>query len=288
MIDRHVILMHRAVRKAAVRLVTLIEKPEMVTHVRKADRSWVLSLDLEANQVITRELRGSGVSLISEEEGDTHRWIGAPGTFFLIDPLDGTSVCRRFMNERNGQLGFGPIVGLVEDGIVQAVAFAHISRGLIFCAQAGKGLTLSPISDSAEVIRIGSPRSQATELSECLMLFHIGSRTETMLAYELRHRAVIDNAYRFGGFANDSCRLALGYEDIQLQLSLCAWDLCATLIAQEAGFSVWLDPFGVPTKLENWKIKENNPVLVCPPNVAEQLIKVMGELVSEEKTTGSL
>jgi len=82
-------------------------------------------------------------------------------------------------------------------------------------------------------------------------------------------------------FPIHSCRLALGYEDIQLQLSLCAWDLCATLIAQEAGFSVWLDPFGVPMKLEDWKIKENNPVLVCPRNVAEQLLRVMGELVNE-------
>ena len=283
MMDRRVMLMHRAVRKAAVRLVTLIEKPEMVTHARKADRSWVLSLDLEANTVISSELRGSGVPLISEEEGNTHKLVGAPGTFFLIDPLDGTSVCRRFMSENNGQLGFGPLVGLVEDGVVKAVAFAHISRGLIFCAQVGQGITLTPISDSAEVIRITSRRSQPTELSECLMLFHIGSLTETTLAYELRHRGVIDNAYRLGGFANDSCRLALGYEDIQLQLSLCAWDLCATLIAQEAGFAVWLDPFGTPTKLEDWKIKANNPVLVCPPDVAEELLKTMVELVGTGK-----
>jgi fructose-1,6-bisphosphatase/inositol monophosphatase family enzyme len=268
----HVTLIRRAVMKAALKLLSLMEKPKGLLHSRKSDRSWVSALDVESDAVIRYELRDSDVPIISEEVVRSHEQIGLDGTFYLVDPLDGTSVCRLYMGDMNGQVGYGPLVGLVHDSIVQAVVFANITQGLLFVAERERDLIVTPIFDPSAVLVLSNLRTQRRSLAECVMLFHVGSALEAHLAYELREKGLIDNAYRFGGFANDACRLALGYEDIQLQLSLSPWDLCATLIPQSAGLSVWVDPLGVPTSLLQWKIKVNNPVLVCPPQLADDLL----------------
>jgi fructose-1,6-bisphosphatase/inositol monophosphatase family enzyme len=267
-----IFLMEQAVRCAALKMIESIKDSHNVAQFRKRDRSWVLSLDLEANAVIRAELSGKSLPIVSEEEAATHALLHTEKSYFLVDPLDGTSVCRRFMHEGSQQLGFGPLVGLVIDGKIEAAVFANVCRGVIFSAQHGKGLTVSPIIDLAEVTKVPK-RIISTPLDECILLFHIGSVLECSIAYSLREQGVIDNAYRFGGFANDSSRLALGYEEIQFQLSVCPWDLPATLLAQEAGFAVILDPLNTSVVLNEWRLKENNPVLVCPPQVVGELLK---------------
>jgi 3'-phosphoadenosine 5'-phosphosulfate (PAPS) 3'-phosphatase len=280
MSDYVVGLMQRAVRRAAIKMVETLQNPAEMEARRKSDRSWVLSVDLEAHEHICEEL-GTDLPIVSEEDAKTHGLGTEQDTFFLVDPLDGTSACLRFRGESGGQIGYGPLIGYVEQGVIEASVYVHIPRRLVFTARKGKGLYVSPLADSAEVKKIPCRSMTERKQSDCVVLFHMGSELESRLIFRLKDDAILDNAFRFGGFANDSCRLALGYEEVQLQLSVSPWDLPATLIPKEAGFDVIVDPVNSATPLEDWKLRENNPVLVCPSHLTTPLIDSVRQLIKE-------
>ena len=84
-------------------------------------------------------------------------------------------------------------------------------------------------------------------------------------------QGLIENTYRLGGFANDSARLAQGFEEIQLQLQVKAWDFVGSLFPVEAGYSCIVDPLSKKVSFHEWKVASQNAVLIAPPSYISEL-----------------
>jgi 3'(2'), 5'-bisphosphate nucleotidase len=87
----------------------------------KSDASPLTAADLAADKVICTGLQRAypDISLVTEEQSDTHHSMKETSRFFLIDPLDGT---KEFLSH-NGQ--FTVNIALIENGVaVAGVVFA--------------------------------------------------------------------------------------------------------------------------------------------------------------------
>jgi hypothetical protein len=82
---------------------------------------------------------------------------------------------------------------------------------------------------------------------------------------------IVETAYRFGGFANDCQRLACGFEQLQIQYTVKAWDFSATLFESEAGLDVWCDPLGKGVSYADWKVRLLNPIIAAAPAVMPEV-----------------
>jgi 3'(2'), 5'-bisphosphate nucleotidase len=193
-----------------------------MTSEGKADGSPVTEADLTADRVIAEGLARliPEVPALSEERSHLAR-LPAAGSFFLIDPLDGT---KEFVA---GRSEFTVNLALVTDGvpllgIVGAPALGLIWRGLV-----GRGAERLTITNGAEVRgaepihtrafpRPGSPWIAAVSRS------HGDSRTEAFIdSRPGAMRQVAGSAIKF-------CRVAEGGADIYPRLApTCEWDVAA-------------------------------------------------------------
>jgi fructose-1,6-bisphosphatase/inositol monophosphatase family enzyme len=249
---------------------------------RKSDGSWVLSLDLDCNQIL-RDKLVKFLPIVSEEEEETHNLIESQEPFFLIDPLDGTSVCRRFPLEKGGQIGFGPLLGSVVGGKVQQAVFVHVPRRSILVALRGKGCFAYNFNEDEKHINFASfkqivPAFDSHKLNDLVGLFAVGDVWHFMPLVLLKEKGIIDNLYRFGGIANDAFRLVMGEEDFQFQHRVKAWDFASTLFLQEAGFKVFINPLGETVDYREWSLKKNNPILAAPPKLALSLLEELKKM----------
>ena len=268
--------MESAVLAGARHMLAAIDSGRALKASRKADHSIVTDLDIELEQIVLPAL-GDSIPIASEETPSTHSAIGTAQSLFLVDPLDGTSSCKRFFTVRGGQVGFGPLVGLLEGGKLVASAFYNVPMRTLFRAVRGEGVYsvyLDAPGHEAPPLerRTRLRRGETLSLSDSVVLFYPGKGGESQLIEYLKRNSVVDYIYRFGGFANDSSRLALGYEQIQVQFSVRAWDFSAALFPFEAGLSVIVDPRGARVPLSEWSVQYNNPVLVCPPELLPALL----------------
>lgn len=227
----------------------------------KADRTLVMNLDLESQRIILNQLYGT-YPIVAEEDPASHDIISATASYFLVDPLDGTTSCKRFLGQRGGHVGYGPLVGFVYEGQLAVAAFYSVPHRQLFTAIQGRGTFVSAFADSWE---ISEPPRQliaqpCRDISQAGMLFFISRYGEAALVEFLRKNDAVENIYRFGGFASDCARLALGYEQIQLQFAVRPWDFSAVLLAAEAGCEVFCDPLGRRIPLKQWAIEPNNPI----------------------------
>ena len=110
-------------------------------------------------------------------------------------------------------------------------------------------------------------------LRESAVLYYPGKLGEMDLVKTLRERDIVENVYRFGGFANDCTRLARGFEQLHVQLSLKAWDLPAALIAIEAGHAAIMDPNGKRIPFADWEVADVNPLLLAHAKVIDEVVK---------------
>lgn len=117
--------------------------------------------------------------------------------------------------------------------------------------------------------------SPCTQLSSAGMLFFISQYGEARFVEFLKRENVIENIYRFGGFANDCTRIAQGFEQVQLQFNIKPWDFSAVLFAAESGSEVYCDPLTRRTPLDEWKIEKNNPVVVLPPGMRDKFFALL-------------
>lgn len=276
-------LLEGAVLEAGEYIVTTIEsgaKPEVWT---KADNSLVMSVDVESQRIILKTLGGL-MQIVAEEDESTHAQVSTAESYFLIDPLDGTTSCRRFWNVRGGQVGFGPLVGYVEKGRLTAAVFYSVPHRTLYTAVLGEGLRASVVdfdAAPAPVERIARDRLTPVvcpQLSLAGVLFYVGNQGEARVVEHLRKRNAVENFYRFGGFANDCIRLSRGFEQITVQFAVKPWDYAAVLFAHEAGLQVTGDPFGLRVPFSEWKIQMNNPVVITQPSISEELFREL-ELV---------
>ncbi len=274
--------MEKAVLKAAHYLTEEIEsgrKPEVWV---KPDHTLVMNLDLECQRLVLEELsRDTRIPIVAEEDEASHELIKAGGSFYLVDPLDGTTSCRRFLGEKGGQVGYGPLLGYVEDNTLVAASFFSAPHGRLFTAVKGEGAYEQEVAAGNR--RNASARRKlcvtaCKALSDAGVLFYLGTQGEARVMQLMRNENAIENMYRFGGFANDCCRLARGSEQISVQFAVKPWDFSAVLISSEAGLEVWLDPLKRRIPLKEWKIEMNNPVVISHPDLSKELFELLGRL----------
>jgi myo-inositol-1(or 4)-monophosphatase len=239
----------------------------------KADHSLVMNLDLECQRRILSRL-GGRYPVVAEEDDTSHDLINRADSFFLVDPLDGTTTCKRFLGQWGGQVGYGPLVGLVLEGVLTLSSFYSVPHHQLFTAVRGAGVFASEVTFQGEARPRERRRLQpapCTDLHQAGVVFLLGKEGEARVAELLKRSNAVDNLYRFGGFANDCARLAQGFEQVCIQFSVKPWDFSAALLAAEAGLEVWIDPAGRRTPLQEWRIAANNPLCILHPGIRDQL-----------------
>ena len=255
--------------QASSHIFDLINKKEVLSTWTKENGSLVTNLDIECEKLIVGILKNI-FPIVTEEDPSTHQILNSESTYFTVDPIDGTTACKRYLYELGGHVGFGPLIGYVRDGQFVSSCFFHIPRRTIYLAIKNSG-TFKYAYSSIDILEKRIPSfSEFQKLPKCLnvplsssaFLFYIGTNGEAQFIEKLKQSGLIENLYRFGGFANDSIRIAEGFEEGQIQFSIKAWDLAASLFTIETGSEAILDPLTNPVYFNDYKVKLNNPILV--------------------------
>jgi fructose-1,6-bisphosphatase/inositol monophosphatase family enzyme len=187
------------------------------------------------------------------------------------------------LGQLGGHVGYGPLVGYVEGQQLTAASFFNIPQRALFTAVRGEGCfmatpDLTSVTALADSVRTRLTAALVPSLEQAGMLFFISKMGEAEIIHHLKLRNAVENIYRFGGFANDSARLAQGFEQVQLQCLVKPWDFTAVLLAYEAGLEVVVDPMGARAPLEHWRMRPNNPILTILPNLKEEFFAHLAEL----------
>ena len=246
----------------------------------KADHTLVMNLDVESQRRVLSNLP-AGHPVVAEEDESSHGLIHSAGSYFLVDPLDGTTSCKRFFGQRGGHVGYGPLVGYVHEGQLSVASFFSVPHGRLLTAVKGLGTYISSADFSADhTIGTRTRLSPAgcSSLVHAGVLFFVGHNGETRVMQHLKNNNAIENMYRFGGFANDCSRLAQGFEQMIVQFSAKPWDFSAALLAAEAGLEVWLDPLGRRVPLNEWRIEPNNPSIIVQPGIRDELFALIDSM----------
>jgi fructose-1,6-bisphosphatase/inositol monophosphatase family enzyme len=246
----------------------------------KADHTLVMNLDVESQRRVLSKLP-EGHPVVAEEDESSHGIIHSAGTYFLVDPLDGTTSCKRFFGQKGGHVGYGPLVGYVREGQLSVASFFSVPHGRLFTAVKGLGTYVST-PDFSKGDGVGtrerlSPQG-CSALVQAGVLFFVGHHGETRVMQHLKNHNAIENMYRFGGFANDCARLAQGFEQMSVQFAAKPWDFSAVLLAAEAGLEVWVDPLGRRIPLREWRIESNNPSIIIQPGIRDEFFKLLDSM----------
>lgn len=266
-------LLTEAVLKAALYLDQAAisgDKPQVSI---KSDNSLVMNLDLESQRIILDSLNGS-FPIVAEEDPHSHSLIHSHPSYFLVDPLDGTTTCKRFLGERGGQVGYGPLIGFVHNGELSLSLFYSVPHRRLFSARRGSGCYVYDLDEGSFDLTRPPKRLAAqpcSDLRSAGVLFFVGKRGECRIVEALKTSDLIETAYRFGGFANDCTRIALGFEQIQIQFMANPWDFAAVLFAAEAGCLVFCDPLVRRIPLASWRMEQNNPVVIVAAGLEDEL-----------------
>jgi fructose-1,6-bisphosphatase/inositol monophosphatase family enzyme len=242
----------------------------------KADQTMVLNLDVESQRIILAAL-GSSYPVVAEEDPSSHDKISSESSYYVVDPLDGTISCKRFLGQNGGQVGFGPMVGFIEGNRLAAVAFYSVPHKQLFTAVRDEGSHVTSFGPDFTAVEVCRPLRVAPcpDLTKAGMLFFISNCGEAKIVEHLKRNHAIENVYRFGSFASDSARVAQDFEQIQLQLYAKPWDFPAVLLAAEAGCDVYCDPVGRRIPLKDWRIETNNPIVVLPAGTSQKFFALL-------------
>jgi fructose-1,6-bisphosphatase/inositol monophosphatase family enzyme len=245
----------------------------------KSDNSLVLNLDLESQRLILQNL-GGALPIVAEEDPASHSLIDSEPSYFSVDPLDGTTTCKRFLGQYGGQVGFGPLIGFVSQGRLTAASFYSIPQQKLFTAVRGEGAHVTCFDHNWRVVEHARKLVVAPcpDLSKAGMLFFVSPYGEPAIVEFLKRKSAVENVYRFGGFASDSTRLAQDFEQIQLQLYAKPWDFPAVLFASEAGCDVFCDPLKRRVPLSEWTSESNNPIVVVPAGAGDAFFTLIDQM----------
>ena len=236
----------------------------------KPDNTLVMNLDLESQRRILPYLQGE-YPIVAEEDPASHSLISSATSYFLVDPLDGTTSCKRFWGQQGGQVGFGPLVGFIQDHQLVASVFYSVPHRKLFTAVRGEGAYVTTFSEDWTVVeRCRSLQVEpCSDLSKAGVVFLMSAGGEARIVERLYLRNAVENVYRFGGCASDCARLAQGFEQIMVSFSVKPWDFPAALIAAEAGCEVYCDPLGRRLPLAEWRLEANNPIVILPAGMKD-------------------
>jgi fructose-1,6-bisphosphatase/inositol monophosphatase family enzyme len=260
-------IIEKAARAAGEHIMLAEKNKAELKSWQKADETLVTNLDLECDQIIS-DLLAKHAPILTEEKAETYTLLKSKDPYFLVDPLDGTTACKRFLGKIGGQVGFGPVIGYVEEHTITRAAFYNVPKRTLYSASAGKGC----YAIDSEFGRVLKKCPQINlKLKDCALIFFTGEGGEARIAQMLKQQGHIETAFRFGGFANDCSRLVDGCEEIQMQTTVRPWDFSAVLLTQEYGLETIVDPLGKPAPFPEWKLEINNPILTAPQNLISAL-----------------
>jgi 3'(2'), 5'-bisphosphate nucleotidase len=208
----------------------------------KADLSPVTAADHAAEAVILEGLGRvlPGVAVVSEEAAGEAPPASLPGTFVLVDPLDGT---RELLAGRDE---FTVNVAVVSGGRPRLGIVAAPAQGVLWRGSEGQGaerLHLSPGAPASAARERTAIRSRVLPrdgLVAVVSRSHLDPQTEAFLArLPVARRLASGSAVKF-------CQLAEGAADVYPRLSMtCEWDVAAghavlsaaggTVVAPEGG-----------------------------------------------------
>lgn len=274
------LLMQRATMKAGVHSIKCSQARRELTAQKKCDNSLVLELDIE-NQALILEALGGALPVAAEEDPSSHDCL-SENEFFTVDPVDGTTACRRFLSSHSTEVGFGPLLGYFKNGVPTISVYYNVPERTLYTAVRGQGVSVN-LSQSEELSEVSGtvPSPPTVALERSAVLFYIGNSGEPHIVQKLRDDDIIETAYRFGGFANDCTRLARGLEQIDVQFAVKPWDYPAVLFPLEAGYDVIVDPLGRGSPLLEWQVQMNNPVIIAQPAHTEPILDIARQAVAE-------
>lgn len=185
----------------------------------KDDASPVTEADGAAEAIILAGLKklAPGIPIIAEEEASAGRFPSVAGTFFLVDPLDGT---KEFIN-KNGE--FTVNIALIEDGapVLGAVYAPALNR--IWWGAKGAGAFVADVKSGVvgdpQPIRVRSPKGPLTAIGS---RSHGSEATQDYLkAYDVADFVAAGSSLKF-------CLLAEGKADIYPRMGrTMEWDTAA-------------------------------------------------------------
>lgn len=204
---------------------------------RKADDSPVTEADLAAEAAICQGLArlAPALPIISEERAEHDRPIMGDGSYFLVDPLDGT---REFISGRDEYTVNIAVMtnGVPVAGVIAAPALKLIWRGVI-----DRGAERIEFTGDGRLgpprpvhTRPWPPRDSPQELAVLISRSHLDERTKAYLAQLPQARTIAC------GSALKFCRVAEGSADLYPRLGPTRdWDVAAGhAIVAAAGGSV--------------------------------------------------
>ncbi|MEJ2626348.1 MAG: 3'(2'),5'-bisphosphate nucleotidase CysQ [Pseudolabrys sp.] len=225
----------RIAARACARIRPL--SPATVTRRVKDDQSPVTAADEASEAAILEGLARlmPDVPVISEESAVPQTPARIEGSFFIVDPLDGT---KEFLK---GSDEFAVLIGIVTDGVPIAGIVAGPNRGLVWRGVVGHGAERLRLTDDGaeegEPIRARLwPGPSAVAL---VSRSHYDAKTDAFLK-------------PFGPIEHESCGSALkfalvaeGSADIYPRLgTTCEWDVAAGLAVIAAAGGTVLSPEG--------------------------------------------
>ena len=198
----------------------------------KSDASPLTAADLAADKVICAGLREAypDISLVTEEQSDTHQAAIVSGRFFLVDPLDGT---KEFLS-KNGQ--FTVNIALIDNSEpVAGVVFAPALNRMFLGA---KGLGATETNDNG--MRAISVRAKPQNPVAVASRSHRSPETDSFL-----HEHAIADCVSAGSSLK-FCLVAAGEADIYPRFgTTMEWDTAAGQAVLEAAGGKVLTPEGL-------------------------------------------
>jgi 3'(2'), 5'-bisphosphate nucleotidase len=208
----------------------------------KADFSPVTAADHAAEAVILEGLARvlPGMAVVSEEAAATALPADLPGSFVLVDPLDGT---RELLAGRDE---FTVNIGIVAGGRPRLGIVATPAQGIVWRGIEGRGaerlqLPAGAPAAAAQRTAIRARPCPRSGLVAAVSRSHLDPQTEALLAR-------LPVAERFArGSAVKFCQLAEGTADIYPRLSpTCEWDVAAGHAVLVAAGGTVTAPDGAP------------------------------------------
>lgn len=243
-------------RKAGEAIMAVYDRSEgsSVQLATKEDQSPLTKADLASHQIICEGLSRmrQDLAVVSEEDADSMHHRTPVGSFWLIDPLDGS---KEFL-ARNGE--FTVNIALVVDtqpvwGVVHAPALDQMYRG----GQTwGAWRALAGAGGRVESIRVSAPVTAGNRHRVVASKSHLNAQTSAFI--ERLGAADLVQA----GSSLKFCRVAEGLADVYPRLApTCEWDTAAAQAVVEGAGGHVVDEQG--TRLRYGKADVLNPHFIA-------------------------
>lgn len=228
----------------------------------KDDASPVTEADSAAEAIILAGLHklAPGIPVIAEEEAAAGRFPSVAGTFFLVDPLDGT---KEFIQKRSD---FTVNIALIENGRPRfGLVYAPARALLAMTVGENKAVEaeLAPDESGADLAMLACRplrvrAASAEGLVAVVSHSHLDAETEAFLAkLKIAKRSSAGSSLKF-------LFLAKGEADVYPRFGpTMEWDIAAGQAVLEAAGGIVVDTTGVPLRYGKTEVGLRNPSFIA-------------------------